>query len=374
MEELFTESSAFLVLINLLMVFIISRVTRVSLHPPYVINYNKRHFVVILILLFVLFSFWGPDWFHYRDGYMNLRSGEVGHMEDIYGWIAKYLSFNYISFRLVIWGSALYLLNAAIKKLPIKYDIALFLFGSIWLIWFSYARVSLAMSCVFLSLILFLDSNKNKKNLFTSIILLVISVFFHKTAMFGIFCIVVAYSVNRLSKYVTLLLFTIAFLYLYLNINSFLNDFVSLSVDHEDGGFSNNIAVGQYYLSNDQIRNVGIGERIAKFLEHCSYYMTLACCIQFIRKNKREKTPLLINIFISLLIIIVCLSSIFALDFGLHTSVLFIRFIRFAMIPGIIVMAYFVEQGSIPKLTRLTIGISLISTFYALAYAFYCLI
>ena len=371
MADYFNESSALLVFVNLLMVYLLYRLTSPALKYPHMLASTKRNMSLVIIFLFVIFSFWGADWFHYREGYQDLVKGDVGHMESVYGWIAQHLTFGYLSFRFVIWGGALVLLNSMIKKLPIQYDVALFLFGSIWLIWFSYARVSLAMTLVFLAVPLFLDKSKRWSRII-AIFLLFASVFFHKTALFGILCLSFAYSIHKLPKYVTLLLIITGAVLLYMNLSSLLNDFVSMSVDNEDGGFSNNIAVGQYYLNSEKTGSAGIGDRISKLLEQLSYYITLFCSIQYYRTNPSKKLPDTINIYLTVFIIVVLLSSLFYMNLGFYTRTLATRFMRFAMIPSIVIMSHFIEIGYKPRLIKLSIIISLLSTFYSLLYSFYC--
>lgn len=372
MADFFNESSTLLVFINLLMVYALYKLTSPALKYPYTLASSKRKAAIVLTLLFVIFSFWGADWFHYREGYQDLIKGDVGHMESIYGWIAQHLSIDYLTFRLVVWGSALIMLNHTIKKLPIRYDLALCLFCSIWLIWFSYARASVAMTCIFLATSLFLYSDSKLYIKVCALAMMVTSIFFHKTALFGIVCVILAYSIHKLPKYITLFILIVGVIFLYLNLSSLLSDFVSISVDNEDGGFSNNVAVGQYYLNSENLGASGIGDRIAKLLEQVSYYATLFCCILFYRSNTKANISESLNIFITSFVIIVIFSSVFYLDFGFYTRTLATRFMRFAMIPSVVVMSYFIEKGFKPRLTKIVIIISLLSTFYSLGYSFYC--
>ena len=74
------DMSSGLVLINIIMLILNFIFARQELQNPYLISASRRHFVMFMCLVFVLFSFWGSDWFHYVVGYKSLLSGQTGHM------------------------------------------------------------------------------------------------------------------------------------------------------------------------------------------------------------------------------------------------------------------------------------------------------
>ena len=134
------EQTASLVFFNICLLLIMHMLMRKSLRQPYVVSASCRRLSVFLMFIFVLFSFWGSDWFHYKEIYECFLGEGGGHMEEVYFWIAQNLSIDYLSFRLIVWGGGLILFFFIIEGMPIKKDLALLIFSSIWIIWYSYAR------------------------------------------------------------------------------------------------------------------------------------------------------------------------------------------------------------------------------------------
>ena len=139
-----------LVLSNLILLLMIYNIMKRSLIPPYCVSIKKRRYALLLILFFCLFSFWGADWFHYIAEYLVLHNEEkyLSNLEEVYVFISL-ASPNYIIFRLIIWGGACLFLFRTFYLIPVKTDLLITTFVIIGLIWFGYARVSLAMAIMF---------------------------------------------------------------------------------------------------------------------------------------------------------------------------------------------------------------------------------
>ena len=118
-----------LVLFNIFILLLLFFILKEALEPPHMVSLAKYRFALFLCVIFCVFSFWGTDWFHYLEKFPMLQSGEKGHMEDIYAWIAQNLSPNYIIFRLIIWGGAFFLFIKTLKNLDISIDLALLFFA-----------------------------------------------------------------------------------------------------------------------------------------------------------------------------------------------------------------------------------------------------
>ena len=142
-----TQQTPFLVLSNIIVLCYLYR----SLKPVLVdTNYisSKRVLVTqFLMLLFCLFSFWGTDWYGYLNYFTAVKSGWEDRvpMEDVYIWLMEVLP-SYLLFRFIVWGGALLLLLKSVSNFEINKKLFLFLFCSIFLIWFTYARASLGMA------------------------------------------------------------------------------------------------------------------------------------------------------------------------------------------------------------------------------------
>lgn len=111
-----------------------------------------------LIVLFCLFSIWEWDYFMFADVfYKGLKN-----FRDILYPYFSYVSFgSYIVFRLLIWGTATYLVYLTGKRFKINTNVFFFVFVNFFLLTFSYARASLGMALYFYGLSFFIISDKN---------------------------------------------------------------------------------------------------------------------------------------------------------------------------------------------------------------------
>ena len=205
------EPTSGLVFLNLLLLFAVFILQKQALSDPFIVPQSRRWASIAIMFIFVLFSFWGQDWFHYLDAYLELCLGNSGHMEDVYVWIAQQLSVGYISFRFAVWGTGLILLLLTIERLPLKKDLILLFFGSIWIIWFSYARVSLGLALCFYGLAVFYHPYRSKLlSKILAIAAIAVSFFFHKTAFVMIIAVVLTIMSLRFNKQLFFLILVIS--------------------------------------------------------------------------------------------------------------------------------------------------------------------
>ena len=114
---------------------------------------NSRSRTVFLfcgLLLFALTSFVGDDFFHYYELMHEYRGQVFGDqefgLEAFYQYLISYIDGNYFLFRLVVWGSSLVFITYATRKFEANLYHTLFLILAGFIITFSYARATLAMS------------------------------------------------------------------------------------------------------------------------------------------------------------------------------------------------------------------------------------
>ena len=357
-----------LVSINLFLLVMLYMLMRNVKSFPYRANPLAKNVSIVLSILFVLFSFWGSDWFHYLELYPNLHSGEKGHMEDVYVFIAQNLSIGYVSFRFFIWGTGILLYCFLVKRLSVNTDLALFFFLSIWLIWFSYARVSLAMIVIYLGgMLIYKPLNKKFISYISGIALIWLSIYLHKTASFAIIVVVLSSIFGLLPKKLFALIVPLFLTIVPFLISTFLMDF--MTIDSFTGGvFDLSIEYGQNYL-DAETEDMGLAPLIQRILEMTPYYMlALVSYMSLLRYNIAKD----VAIYMKILIIIVIIASLFSLDYGLNTSVLYVRFMRFAFIPSAIVLTYIWSNNIYKKTARYIYYIALSGTFYSVAYSLYC--
>lgn len=333
------------------------------------VSLAKYRFALFLCVVFCVFSFWGTDWFHYLQQFPMLLSGEKGHMEDVYVWIAQNLAPNYLLFRLIIWGVAFYLFIKILNDLDISIDLALLFFAIFSIIWFSYARVTLAMAIAYFGGAIMFRTEKRFFPFVLGFVLLYISTYFHKSAVFAVFIVFLAYLFNMNAKFamrVTILLFPIIVIYAKLKVSQFM----LIDAENTDYMMSEYFVSGQSYMSRNSA-NSGWGAIIARLLERSPYYLIAFLGIRTLFSDIYDEIPSNLRSFIIIQILIVVFASVFMFDFDANTKILYGRFLRFDAIPTVIVMAYLYELGIYSKLVDASIYIAGLGSVYALLYTLY---
>lgn len=365
-----TEQTVPLVFFSLCLLLLMYALMKKSLRPPHTVDHSIRRITILLMFVFILFSFWDMDWFSYQGSYEYLKGGFSGHMEEIYVWIAQNLSPNYIMFRLVVWGGSLCLLLHMFKRLSIPTNLAFFFFCSIYIIWFSYARVSAAMVLVYYGLTVLYKPYKSKLiSILLGLSAIGCAFFFHKSALFGILTALLTLFVTKFEKK-TFLFLLLCYPILVLLIQSYIGDFLMVDVNSEEGEFAKNMAAGQRYMGKES-HDSGWGVIIQRFLERIPHFLLAFISFLFMRSKFYNDAPNDIKAFIRLQIFIVILSSLFMFDLGVNTNVLFSRFLRFAVIPSCIVLTYFFSIRYKFKYTQITYYIAFMGTLYAVVYSMY---
>lgn len=365
-----TQQTPSLVLFNIFLLFLLFLTLKEALEPPHIVSLAKYRFALILCVIFCLFSFWGTDWFNYFDFFPNLQSGDKGHMEDVYVWIARNLSPNYLIFRLIIWGGAFYLFILILKSLDISEDLVLLFFVVYSIIWFSYTRATIAMTIAFLGGSIMYRKEKHFLSFIIGSVLLFVSTYFHKSAMFVIPIVYMAYlfDVNaKLALRLTILLLPIIVVYA----NSFVDQLMLTDIDNTtDNMFSEYMISGQHYLSYEK-KITGLGAIIRNVLERTPYYIIAFLGFKTLASDWNEDIPFNIRSFIIIQILIVVFSSVLLFDFNGNTQILYVRFLRYDAIPTVIVMAYLYELGIYSRIVDASIYIAGFGSVYSLLYALY---
>lgn len=148
-------------------------------------------------------------------------------------------------------------------------------------------------------------------------------------------------------------------------------DFMSAGYDVEEGVIESYANVGQSYLGRTSGQK-GLGSQIQRLLEVIPYYILAIVSIRLIGKSRYESLPKDIRFVARLLFFIVLLSSVFLFDFGLNTGILYIRFIRFAIIPASVLLSYLLEHRELLRNGRTLFYGTFVGTLYAVTYMLYC--
>lgn len=348
---------------NLVIYYLIYILSKKSFWQKVNVERRTRYCIFILSVLFCIIPFWGGDYFHYMEIFPILRAGEYQlNIENIYTIIAR-LTQDYHIFRLFVWGGAIVLICICIKLLKLRYDITFFLFTTLFLYKFSYARVSLAMSLMYIGSALLLK-DKNIKKIF-GIIAIIVSFYFHKSAIFGIAVIIITplfLNNSRFKIYSLLLLFPLFVLVTQYFIGEY------LAVDFERDGM--NFGVGQQYMTSE-IVDVGIGEHIMNLLWRGTIYMIAFLYIKVINDGSYLKMPKSIRLFATASFLSIYVSSFFIIDLGINTTVIYNRFLNFCMLPSVYFLSYCHDNGIHSKIVKFIVNIGTTAAIYALLYSTY---
>lgn len=373
LEFISTERTILDCIFNIVLYIIIYYLFSSARRAPYYLSDAERKSGFILILIFFVFAFWAGDWFHLYIPYDEIRAGGFSSMENIYKWISQNIAPNYIIFRLVVWGSGLLFVYKLANRLPINANLTLYMFVVFGVLWFSYARVSLAMAMMFFGVSILYSPNRNKAiSYIFGCGLITISYFFHKSALFGIGIIVISFFFGMFKRKV--LVFTIILIPLIVTlIKSALSDVLVMESQFDGSDFSHSVYTAQRYLSADEDKK-GISAIIPLIAERTIYIGTSFICLKEYLSSKFEDTPEIIKLFMRILIFITIISIILSFDMGFNTTVLAYRLFRFSFIPVSILIAYFYENNIFPKLSGLIILLGVFVSLYYLFYTLYCTI
>lgn len=366
----FVKFNPYLVGINLLMILIGYVIVTPALKYPYSLTRNRRLWAYILLVVFCMAAFWGSDYFHIYDDYSVLVS-DGWELEYVYHLIAKYLAPNsYFLWRFIVWGCASLLVVKTFERVNLKQDLAICFFIMIWMLWFSYARVSLAMAMAFYGLAIISTSRTSLFSRLHGLIFLLASLFFHKSAGFivivSLLALLLPYKGNK--KWLIILVSFPLLIYLF---RVYLSDFLIGDISSDNEEISSYIARGQNYMNSDNYVQ-GIGYLIGQLFERVPYYMIFVTSITLlVRKNNLIKNDS-VKVFIKTIVLLILVASVFAFDVSLNTQLIYERFMRFSFIPSCILLTYFWSNGIYPKWQKWTFNIAWIGTLYQISYMLYC--
>ena len=239
------------------------------------------------------------------------------------------------------------------------------------MLWFSYARVSLAMAIAFWGFALIVCARTKWKSFYVivGVIAILSSFFFHKSSIFLIVCCFVAFFPVFTKKWLILLVIFLPVLLYYLHYN--LGDILLSDIEVESNEVTSYIERGQDYLGSEK-RFQGVGYLVGQLLERIPYYMLAITSLRLVVLHNVKIYPKSVVFFMRLLILIVFVASIFLLVGVMNTQFIYERFMRFSFIPACIVLAYCLENAIYPRWHNYVLCIAISGTAYQLIYMFYC--
>lgn len=365
---LFPTQTPLLVGFNLILIGIIF----LLLYPAYFKNIAtpkwQIYTAVFCIFLFSMFSFWGSDWFHYQNDFIKIKNyaNTRTNIEDVYVYIIKNICANYFVFRVIVWGTGLLLFHLTLNQLELYPQLAWFFFGTLFLPVYAYARVSLAIAIMIYGAVLINKPFKHHKviSIILGVILIICSVFFHKSAIIGFTILILSFFLRDPKQY-TWLLYLLIFI-VFVTLSNFLID---IFLDAKIGDDVEIARKGQKYLNRgyDDLER-GIGSIIKMTFERLPYYLTALLSYKILKEFYTSKG---IHLMLKFQFLVVLFASLFIFDTGANTSIFYGRMLRFTIMPSAFILCYAHQHKLYPKLV-LTIGaIAFLGNIYKITYAMY---
>lgn len=326
---------------------------------------------IFLSVLFCVLALWSGDWYHYKVIFekLNEYSNWTSHMEGIYDFLIKYVCPDYLSFRLLVWGTTLGFYYMIVKRLGLNQYYAWTIFGLGFLPFFSYARASIVPATFILgATFIFVPMLRQKKeSVSLGLLLIFLSVFLHKSGFLGVlimlFCFVVPQTTKNSWFYFLLgfvvASFTLQYLFRY-----------ALSLDFGDESYISYFTErARDTASSNFYGSLSIGPRIVKILEQVPYVLTAILAFKI---QNEYQAPKGIMTIIKFEFYMVFFSLFFLLDLGASTSDLYVRYLRYTIISGAVTLAYAYQYGLFKRYTKFIIWLSVFCSFYQVAYEMYC--
>lgn len=326
----------------------------------------KRIIIILGILFFCLFPYWGNDYWHYMYDFHQIKKGGLTNLEDIYYDIIGDYMPSYFIFRLSIWGSALVFMYKIFKIESLNFGMVTLIFVATFLPLFSYARATLPMTMMYLGVsIIYSQGSKQMIRLVIGFALIITSLPFHKSAIFGVISIILASIARYKTKYLILaVIVSIPFMISFLE--NYSQDFLLL-----DGGDNLVVQTGQNYLLSES-NKMGIAAQIYAFIQRIPFVGMLILFLYLIKTDKLKQLPRSVVIF-SIISAIEIFASflLLILNTELNISAISYRFAYFAWIPSIVLLTYCKTISIAPKIVNFCIVSGFFTSAYAVVYAWY---
>lgn len=363
------EFSTFLVFINLVLLLLVFLFLRRSIASPGSVSKYKILLSELLIIVFGIFPFYSGDFYHLGENILLYQQGWQVNLETGYEYILRYVH-DYILFRAIVWGISLLIVFYTIKRLKVPFDYSLLIFSSFFLPAYSYARVSCAMSLMFLGVTYLVKPILGKKYLsfFLAIGLLYISTLFHKSSYFAIVAIILGIIFINKDRKQTIVILLASLPFLVLIVQYWLGQFMNLNSG--DVGLVD-VGRGQQYLDREE-KVRGIGELIGRYLHMSIFYYTVFLYYRIINNKNYSLSKSYCMTFGRIAFLIVFGASIFAFDLKYYTAFFHYRLLNFAMIPIVLFLGFLRKEKILMNHVNNICIIGIISGLYTVIYALYC--
>lgn len=373
-----SQPTAPLILFNAILVVLLIVLSWRARKAPYKIPAQSRLVCWLLVFVCMIFPFYDVDFFNYielmdvlkyQGNDLDSIKGELLQFEWPYYYIGRLVNYNYLPFRIVVWGGAMVFYILTMRRLDLNPNVFILYFTIIALLLISYGRVTLAWAIAFYGYSFIVKPIEKKGRLWSYLLgvsLIAVSLLFHKTAiLLPVVFLLTAIKLNKWS--VASLLIAFPFL-VYLANSQLLLEVLSMSQDESS---ILNVGTAQLYMTSDADR-MGIAAVLQEVLRAMVFYgFLLICVLRLLGKKGINKVPKPIKSYIDVSIWLICISSIFAFTTSANTHLIYYRFLNFAVFPMTVSLSYLTSNGQSYKQISVLNYCAVAYTIYRLLYALY---
>lgn len=306
-------------------------------------NYSTDKKFITLLFIFIVTHCVNGDFFHYLDRVHILGKNpqEAFGQEAFHTDLAVFLKGNYLLYRIIVWGGSLMMMTIMAKRFKLQYTHMLFIFFSLYVFFFSYARASMAMSAYFLG-ISFLAKPIDRHKILSYLLgvgIIVLSYKFHISILVAIALTPIV--LVPINKYSIISLFVLFPLLL-----GYFGDYMQLLLIDEN-------VIGDEYLYDkfsrysDRESTAGITRQIIDAFTLCSYYIPFAFETYYLKFKKiacDRYVSWFYNIALGLLLISICFSMV-----EMEADKIGDRIRIISFIPIVVVLEYLREYNILSK-------------------------
>lgn len=153
-----SQPTAPLILFNAILVVLLIVLSWRARKAPYIIPAQSRLVCWLLVFVCMIFPFYDVDFFNYielmdilkyQGNDLDSIKGELLQFEWPYYYIGRLVNYNYLPFRIVVWGGAMVFYILTMRRLDLNPNVFILYFTIIALLLISYGRVTLAWAIAF---------------------------------------------------------------------------------------------------------------------------------------------------------------------------------------------------------------------------------
>ena len=330
------------------------------------VHSNNARFIFFLgVLVYSVSCSINGDFYHYQDIVKNydFTPGARNHGEVVYKYIIAFVNKNYLLFRIIVWGSALVIFWKTLKRFEIdNYKVTFFMVATYILV-FSYARSSLAMSLYFFGVSYIIKPNTYFSYIY-GLTLILASFFFHHSIIVAIVLTPIIWiNLTKEKIIIVTILFSII---LFLFPNFIENTLLKFLLTNNEELYNQ-----LDFYSKREVESINWKGVIYEFSGYATFFFPLCVCVKTIYFNTEKciekEYEKIFRIVIGLTMIAM---SFLLLD--LQGKVFFYRILYMTFIPLSIIVCHLVNNGLIEEnLFKKIINVGIFAQMYRLLYSIY---